>query len=265
MDNNFDPIDNNIPSPENAMPDLPSVDDITVAEMPELAAVPETVSEALEQAVEAAPEAVEQVVEVVPEAVEAAPEAQPVQQVPVVQEYPENSGTPQYTSYVPANSAESPAPEVYTAPVTPAPVAATPVYGTPQQPVTQQPAVRPVPVYVPGTAAASTTAGHGKAVASLVLGLFALLFSPCCCFGFIPGIIGICMGASARSDGNREGLSTAGIVLSIISLILSVVLTLSCGAIMNSAGETMQSMPEFNEFYNEMYDEMYGVIRMFFM
>ena len=269
MDNNNIPSGNNMPSVDSQMPDLPSVDDISVAEMPEVSTIAETASEAVEQAAEAVPEAVGQAAEAVPEAAEQAAEAVPeavgqaaetdipAVEVPVVQEYPEAEGQPQYTSYVPAGSSESPAPDVYTAPVTPAPAVPTPVYGS-----AEQSQLRPVPVYVPGS---TTTSGHGKAVASLVLGIFGLLFSPCCCLGFIPGIIGICLGASARSDGNREGLSTAGIVLSIIALILSVGLTFSCGALMNTAGDTMQSMPEFTEFYNEMYDEMYGVIRAFFM
>ena len=254
MDNNINPMEPVVPSPDAQMPDIPSVDDITVAEMPELEAVPETVAEA----VEAAPEIVEDAAEAVEPAVEAAPEAveQPAQEVPVVQEYPEGSGSPQYTSYVPQSSETSAAPEVYTAPVTPAPVIATPSYGAEQQPA------RPVPVYVSSTA--GEAAGHGKAVASLILGIFALLFSWCCCGGLIPGIIGICLGAGAKSSGNKEGISTAGIVISIIAVILSIVIGISCAAITSATGETMQNMPEFQQFYDEMYNEMYGVIRMLF-
>ena len=69
---------------------------------------------------------------------------------------------------------------------------------------------------------AQNDAGHGVAVASLVLGIIGTVF---CFFGvgafisIILGIIGLVCAANAKNEGNTEGTRTAGFVLSIISLV----------------------------------------------
>lgn len=55
---------------------------------------------------------------------------------------------------------------------------------------------------------------HGKAVASLILGIAGLV----CCG--ICGLIGLILSISAKNEGNTEGIRTAGFVLGIIGCVL---------------------------------------------
>lgn len=80
--------------------------------------------------------------------------------------------------------------------------------------------------------------GSGKAVASLVLGIVATVLMFLSVF-VVPGIIaivlsliGIILGVQARRTLPRgsTGMATAGMVLSIIALALSVLLTAGCAA-----------------------------------
>lgn len=77
-----------------------------------------------------------------------------------------------------------------------------------------------------------------KGVASLVLGIVALL-SLCLlfagnalymCIGILPGIIGICLGVSARKDAKRTGTSSeaamAGLVCSIVAVSIATLMLL---------------------------------------
>jgi hypothetical protein len=70
-------------------------------------------------------------------------------------------------------------------------------------------------------------------VASLVLGIIAVvigLFSGGSLgwLGAILAIIGIILGALGRKDPEKQGLATAGLVLSIIGLVLSLILYIAC-------------------------------------
>lgn len=75
--------------------------------------------------------------------------------------------------------------------------------------------------------------GHGKAVASLVLGIIGAIFW---FFGYssilsiILGIIGIVLSSMAKKEGNNEGIRTAGFVLSLIALIGGAIVFLACVA-----------------------------------
>ena len=70
-------------------------------------------------------------------------------------------------------------------------------------------------------------------VASLVLGIIsvvlAVLFSGFCWLAAILGLIGIVLGTSARKKG-QGGVATAGLVLSIIGLILGLLMYVACAA-----------------------------------
>ena len=61
---------------------------------------------------------------------------------------------------------------------------------------------------------------HGYAVASLVLGIVSIVF--CCCWyiGLICGIVGLVLAIMAKKNGNTEGICKAGLVLSIIGVVL---------------------------------------------
>ena len=74
-------------------------------------------------------------------------------------------------------------------------------------------------------------------VASLVLGIIALVWS---LFGgtflsALVGIIGIILGAVAKKQA-PSGVATAGLVLSIIATILSLIFWIACAACIGAAG-----------------------------
>jgi len=61
------------------------------------------------------------------------------------------------------------------------------------------------------------------AVVSLVMGILSIIL--CCCYGIgiVFGIAGIICGAIAKKKGQSKGLSTAGLVCSIIGSVFSVI------------------------------------------
>ena len=65
----------------------------------------------------------------------------------------------------------------------------------------------------------------GFSIASLIVGIFALLFN-CCCFPYISpilGILAVVFGILGMRDGNK-GLSIAGIIVGAIGFVVSLVL-----------------------------------------
>ena len=71
-------------------------------------------------------------------------------------------------------------------------------------------------------------------VASLVLGILAII---CGIFltgfqwvGAIGGLIGIILGVQGRKDPEKRGISTAGMVCSIIGFILCIIMFVACAA-----------------------------------
>ena len=74
---------------------------------------------------------------------------------------------------------------------------------------------------------------NGKAIAALVLGIFGVLLSfwPAALIpaivGIIVGIVGIILGVMARKE-QPSGMATAGLVLSIVALVLNVVFLIAC-------------------------------------
>lgn len=70
------------------------------------------------------------------------------------------------------------------------------------------------------------------AVASLVLGICSLVF-PFIGLGWLSmilGIVGIILGALARKKGEKKGMATAGLVMSIISVALGLIMWIACAA-----------------------------------
>lgn len=81
-------------------------------------------------------------------------------------------------------------------------------------------------------------------IASLVLGIIAVivgLFSAGALgwLGAILAIIGIILGALAKKNPEKKGIATAGLVLSIIGLILSLLLYIACIACIGGLAATM--------------------------
>ncbi len=70
------------------------------------------------------------------------------------------------------------------------------------------------------------------AVASLVLGICSLVF-PFIGLGWlscIVGIVGVILGALGRKNTEKKGMATAGLVMSIISVALGLIMWLACAA-----------------------------------
>jgi len=72
-------------------------------------------------------------------------------------------------------------------------------------------------------------AGKGLAVASLVMGILALVNMFWMVPGIIFGILGIIFAAIAKKKGNTSGMGTAGLIMSIIGLVLSGIFLAVCG------------------------------------
>lgn len=79
---------------------------------------------------------------------------------------------------------------------------------------------------------------NGLAIASIVLGIVAIVFSfiglsiP---FGLIIGIVGIILGVMAKKK-NPCGMATAGLVLSIIGTVLCAIVFIACMACVGAIG-----------------------------
>lgn len=72
----------------------------------------------------------------------------------------------------------------------------------------------------------SGSVSHGKAVASLVLGICSIVswfFGLGALLGMVLGIVGLVLASQAKKAGNIEGIRTAGFVCSLIGLIGSAI------------------------------------------
>lgn len=77
-------------------------------------------------------------------------------------------------------------------------------------------------------------------VASLVLGIISLIVGVFMSgilgwLGAVVGILGIVLGALGRKNPEKKGISTAGLVCSIIGTILSLLLYIACAACVGGA------------------------------
>lgn len=75
------------------------------------------------------------------------------------------------------------------------------------------------------------------AVASLVLGICSIVFDFILWWlGMILGIVGVILGAVARSKNPENGMATGGLVCSIIGTILGIITLVACAACLSSLG-----------------------------
>lgn len=148
-------------------------------------------------------------------------------------EDPQSEGTPPYQPAPPENSETYPSASHQ--PVGAQSYAQNSPYGAQQQ--HQQPAHYPsqpdaqAPYGVPTHVQVSLTPGNGLGVTSLVLGILALLGAFIPFINYVSGflaVIGLVLGAIALArKGRPKGTAIAGVVISAIALILSVVLAFS--------------------------------------
>lgn len=79
------------------------------------------------------------------------------------------------------------------------------------------------------------------AVASLVLGIISIVIGVFSAgslgwFGAILAVIGVVLGALGKKDIEKKGLATAGLVCSIIGLVLCLILYIACVACISGLG-----------------------------
>lgn len=75
--------------------------------------------------------------------------------------------------------------------------------------------------------------GHGKAIASLVLGIIGIVlwfFGYSAILSLILGIIGLVLSIQAKKEGNNESLRMGGFVVCLISTIIGGIIFVSCVA-----------------------------------
>ena len=92
--------------------------------------------------------------------------------------------------------------------------------------------------------------GHGAAVASLVLGIIAVVlwfFGYSALVSVILGIVGLILSGNAKKEGFTGGMQTAGFVLSLIGLIGGAIFFVACiacaGAIGSAGASSVISRP----------------------
>ena len=78
--------------------------------------------------------------------------------------------------------------------------------------------------------------GHGLGVASLVLGIISLVLFLTNWIAALFGLIGTVLGGVAKSKGNTEGVTKAGLVCSIIGLVLGLIIFISALACIGANG-----------------------------
>lgn len=91
-----------------------------------------------------------------------------------------------------------------------------------------------------------TTESTGLAIASLVCGILSILTGCCCCLNIVFIIPGIICGVLQKpmSDGNKPGMAKAGIITSIVGIVLCIIQIL-LSIFINGSG-FMDSLNSFN-------------------
>ncbi|HEY5699048.1 MAG TPA: DUF4190 domain-containing protein [Acidimicrobiales bacterium] len=133
------------------------------------------------------------------------------------------SDTPQDPTWWQASDGKWYPPQPATPPPPPEP--APPSFAPPQQPFGGQP--------FPGVPGAGLPSVNGQAVASMVLGIVALVFCWCWPVGGVCAIVGLPLGLVARSritkgeaDPRSKGMATAGVILCGIAIVLVIVIAI---------------------------------------
>lgn len=89
-------------------------------------------------------------------------------------------------------------------------------------PPKQDPDNEPGPAYEPQPL--DPPRSSGMATASFVMGILSIVFTCCCCGGFIFGSLGITFALLSRVDQTMEDRARAGLITGIIGMVLTVIL-----------------------------------------
>ncbi|HJT59559.1 MAG TPA: hypothetical protein VJ761_23825 [Ktedonobacteraceae bacterium] len=98
-------------------------------------------------------------------------------------------------------------------------------YYNPPPPPAPQPMYPPVPNQ--GMFVVPTEPGRGIALAGFILGLVSIFTSWIPFLGMIVSIVGIILSAMGQRSISRKGLAIAGLILSILTLIVALILTIA--------------------------------------
>lgn len=82
---------------------------------------------------------------------------------------------------------------------------------------------------------AQTDEGKGQAIASLILGILALIVSFTGAgsgIGLILAIIGYCLGKNALKKRPGEGMAKAGVICSLITIVIALIMLVFMGGLM---------------------------------
>ena len=109
----------------------------------------------------------------------------------------------------------------------------------------------------------NTKNGRGMGVAALVLGIIAaiLSFVPCVnIFAVLPGLLSIIFGgvgmSQAKKAGTPRGLPTAGLILGILSIVISITVYFVVAANAKSQIDKVLENSEYNDALKELEDAM---------
>ncbi len=99
---------------------------------------------------------------------------------------------------------------------------------------------------------------NSLAVASLVFGILALI--SCCCSPLVQfplAVTAIVLVILSKKGRPFNGYSVAGLVLSIIAILMSLFMTLMIGLIRSPQYQEILNSPQFQELYEEIYESIY--------
>lgn len=94
---------------------------------------------------------------------------------------------------------------------------------------------------------------NGLAIASMVLGIIAIVLNCCSAwYGLVLAIVGLVLGIVSNKNYGRKGMATAGIVCSIVALVLTVLWIILFAGLGVFAG----GAAGLNDLYNELLQDM---------
>ena len=118
----------------------------------------------------------------------------------------------------------------------------------------------PSPVYYPQPQPEPPKEKNGAAVTSLIMGIIGLVFSCCCGSGLIFGIVGIItaiVSKSKSSTGKLNGMAIAGLIMSIISVVLGIIgLIWSLVSVIPVMVAGMESGGDFEDILEEIFGSL---------